>query len=533
MIDPTLLASAISQKNPSGMPAFTKAQIADIAIKEDSHIGRRIRRAMDLGVTKEQAIKFLAYGSSNGPVEVPQPKPSFFSRFAQTVSDYATAPGNALAGAIEKPLAKAMGKEPTPNAQNLPENLKKSADLARVAIPVAAGIATGGASIPVSAAIAGGAGAGSSLLASGLEAAAGEEQTAGGAIGEALTMGAGNAALDAATMGLFRLARPLLKTKGAAQLSDDASKTTGKIVQGTADDIKAGRQALQSIESEGVQTYADLQQKIAGKSKALIQEQNALLDTFPERYTLDQLGTTVKFGEKQATDNFVSSALAGLEELYTKTGNTEGLLKIQTLRETATDPLRGLTVRQLNDLAREYGRGFKAFSDSTGQPLTSVNAKLYETVRKGLKNVSRDLMPNDASKAIDEEVSNLITTEGLVKDMADKVQLLSNKVEMRSLGDRIGSLIGKVVNLASLGTAGGFVKGITPSDVGLKTLNSLRIQQNLPKNLAKLSKLVDQIDSLSADQIEASLKEIVGNLAEKAAQATGKAAIGAATNANQ
>lgn len=489
-------------------------------------------------LTTQMAAQLGESAAIPAPAPVSTQPQGFFDKYvkpvAQGINDYATAPGEAMVGGIMKGISQIPGMDFAgnhPSVQNLSKNLRTTADVARVGVPIAAGLATGGLSIPATMAVSGVAGMAGSATASGLEAASGERQTLGGAATEAVTMGAANAILDGATMGLFRLASPLLKAKGLTQLTDEAAKKTGQIVQGTGKEIEQGRKALQAVDTTGVSTYADLAKTMEQKIGSLIGQQDQLLDTMPARYTIDQLTTTVNAGGKTAKDNFVKAALDGLSELYAKTGNTEGLLKLQALKEAAEDPLRGLTVRQVNDLAREYGRGFRAFSDATGQPLTSTNAKLYETVRKGLKTVSRNLMPNEASKIIDEEMSNLIQTHGLVQDMAEKVQTLTNKVGMRHMGEQIGSFIGKVVNLSSFGTIGGFLRGITPSNQGLKTLNSLQIEKHLSKNLRQLDSLLKQIDSLPDTELLRALKNIFGNVVEKTTNSAVQSVPGAAINA--
>lgn len=502
--------------------------IADFISRQVPEIAPEVQTMKQKYVNNDAAMNsyldWKVYGTS-------QPAQRFFPKqesvkeelgFFSKASSYLRAPSAAFSGGVHKLL----GVE-TADTRNLQENLKKSASTARVVLPVAAGLATMGTSIPVSAAISGAVGAGSSLLARGLESVGGEDQTLGGAAGEAATTGVVSAALDAVTMGLFKLAKPV--AKGLEALKGELSSMVGKVVQSTPDDIAKGIKSMQSIDTTGVKTYSDLKNVITNKLKSLIPAQDEIFDTVPGVKKLDELATTVKVGQKTAKDNFVKTALDNLEELYMKKMQTADILRIQNLRELAKT--QGISARQINDIAREYGKGFRAFSDATGQPLTSVNAGLYETVRKGLKNVSRGLMPNDAAKAIDEQMSNLINTEGLIQDMVDKVQILSNKVTMRPLGDKIGSFIGKVLNKISFNTLGGFFRGMLPSNEGIKQLNSLQIQKHLPKNLKLIDKLINQIDTLPEGQIINRLKVIFGDVLEQGTRAVEKSAIGVSTNA--
>lgn len=538
-VTPDQIRLLLEHKNGRGQPTFSQDQVFNHLTEVDSALGKKMKSMQAAKVGTGQILNYLAYGSARAP-ELPKPEkefgvgmltpeqPGLLQQMGKGLVEYATAPGEVFGKLGELAGAKLAGKDTTQIQQDLSQNLSRSADVARIGIPVVAGFATGGASIPVSAAISGIASAGSSLMASGLEKAAGEDQSLKGAVGEAATTGVANAALDAATMGLFRLAKPLLRAKGLPQLAQDAEKTVGKIVQSTAQDIEKGRKAIQAIDTKGVKTYADLTGRMKEKISSLVTEQDKLFDAIPGTRPLNTLTQIVGEGKNTVKMNPVEAALNNLEELYAKTGAAEDLVRIRSLKDQAIG--QGLSVRQINEVAREYGKGFKAFSDATGQPLTSVNAKLYENTRKAVKNAARSLMPNEATKAIDDELSSLITTKELTKELSDKVQLLSNKVESRSLGNKVGDLVGKAANIMSLGTFGGFLRGVFPSNAGYKTLNHLAIQKNLPKNLAKITKLLEQIDTLPEGQVIGRLKEIFGNIAEQGTRAATKIGVGAAAN---
>lgn len=455
-----------------------------------------------------------------------------------SLMDFATAPGRAATGLITRGVGNtlsAFGAEgaadaflKTDESQSLSGNLSKSADVARVVIPVAAGIATGGASIPVSAAISGIAGAGSSLLASGLEAAAGEEQTVKGALGEAVTTGVTSAAIDAATMGLFRLAKPLLKAKGAADLSGDLSKTVGKVTQGSSDDIAKATKAITSLDTSSVKTYDDLTSVIDARLNSIRTAQDEVLGAVSDIKPASSFTRTVGQGKNAVKTNPVAAALDGLEELYTKTGAADDLVRVREMKQLAR---KGLSAKQVNDIAREYGRGFKAFSDATGQPITSVNAKLYENVRKGIKQAARDMMPNDASRVMDEEMTNLLATKKLTEKMSGAVQKLTNKLEDRGILPTVASKIGGGVDLALGRTPSSlFTSLFVRGNIGAKQLNSAQLQNMLPKNLKLIETLANQIDTLPEGAVVGRLKEIVGSVAEQGIKTTSKAAVGAVSN---
>lgn len=474
----------------------------------------------------------LSQYSTMQPQERTEGKESFFS----WISDHINSPFDVASGLLNKEASRISGQigfsagedagQKVFKQQYTPENLKQAATTARVVPAVAAGLATGGASLPVSAAISGAVGAGSSLVASGLEAAAGDQQSATGVATEAAVSGLSDAALDAATRGLFSMAKPFFKAKGAASLTDDLSKTIGRVVQSTDEDISSAKNALREIDTSSITTYEELAKAVKDKSKGLLAAQDEILNSVPKIHPIKTFTKTVGEGRNSVKMNFVERALDGLEELYTKSGAAEDLVRIRNLKNA-----KGLSAKNINDLAREYGRGFKAFSDASGQPLTSVNAKMYENVRKGLKEVSRGLMPNNATKAIDESLTSLITTGELADNMVDSVRKLTNKLETRGILSQIASKIGGGVDLMLGRTPSSlFTSLLLRGNVGQKTLNSLQLQEALPKNLKMIQKLTEQLDTLPEGQVLGRMKEIFGSALENTTSAAAKGTRAVITN---
>lgn len=74
----------MEQKSQSGFPSYTPDQLTSKVIDEDSFMGKKITRAMQLGVSKEQALRFYAYGKNMG--REPEKKDAgFFSRVVEDV----------------------------------------------------------------------------------------------------------------------------------------------------------------------------------------------------------------------------------------------------------------------------------------------------------------------------------------------------------------------------------------------------------------------------------------------------------------
>jgi hypothetical protein len=277
-----------------------------------------------------------------------------------------------------------------------------------------------------------------------------------------------------------------------AKATEEIDDVVGKIVQGKTDDILKAKKALSSIDTAGVKTYADLGNKIddgvdalAGKVDELLETQGASVGPLKS----DKLITTTKVGEETIKQNFVDDAIAQLDELYTKIKDAPAQAEIINLKNKLQK--EGLTLKELNDLSRRYGTEFgrKAFS-KLGDPLTSVNAQAYENTRKGVKKVVRSLMPDETVKMLDERMSNLLNTNTLVRNMEERVNALYQKAKKRGVLEQVARKTADVVDLATFHTLSGFLSRMLPSNVGLKVMNSIDLEDALNKNLKRLDKLL-------------------------------------------
>lgn len=332
-------------------------------------------------------------------------------------------------------------------------------------------------------------------------------------IGRQATIGAAEGVFDVATLRLLRVAKGLRAAKaGREALEQTAKETTGKIVQSTSEDIAKAQRALRNVDTQGVKTYDDLSNAINNKISPLANEVDDIYRSVDGVHTLDDLGTTIRSGKRTATQNYVEEALDGLTEMYQKTGDTQSMLQIQSLKDKALT--EGLTPLEINDIAKIYGSEFgeKAFSKRTGEALTSVNAQRYENVRKGVKDTARSFLPNDAAKTLDHEVSDLIRTRELSQKMGEKVQNLMNKVDKRGIGEQIGRTLGKIIDLSTFGGFRGFMTAFVPSNAGLKSMNSLAIQKNLAKNLQLLDDVLTRIDGIPEEKAVKEVSEVLQSI---------------------
>ena len=282
-------------------------------------------------------------------------------------------------------------------------------------------------------------------------------------------------------------------------------QAAGQILQGETSDVAKGVKGLANLDTKDVKTFKDLNAKINTKISALAQEVDADLASDPTKQLLEKLTVSAKTtGGKVVTTRPVENALSQLDELYTKIGDDVEAANIKELIQIAKT--EGLSKQEVNDIARVYGKelGEKAFG-KTGDPFTSVNAQMYENTRKALKNIARSGLKGDAAKSADQAMSNLYSTQRLIKQNVEAVNKLKQKITERGLFEKWAYKLTKFADIVSLGTVRGVVGGILPRGVGYKVMNALDIEQNLQKNLKVIQ---DAIKSGSNKELEEILKKL-------------------------
>lgn len=255
-----------------------------------------------------------------------------------------------------------------------------------------------------------------------------------------------------------------------------------KVAQGDTKDIPRVAQSLSSLDPsdvKGVKTYRDLVNVYDEKISAISTKLDEALLTDP---TPRQLPTLVaKNGHNYAID-----AIDQLENFYQKTNDVngaDGMAKIRAKAET-----EGLNIQELNDLARLHGRDLNAYN-ANNELASGLSKQNAENTRVGLKETARDLFGNEGFKAVDTELSALMRTRDLMKDMVEKVNNLKQKTVKYSPGERVGKLVLQVANLLTGGAIKGFVAAALPRGQGLKVLNALEMEKNLQRNLSKVQSL--------------------------------------------
>lgn len=282
-----------------------------------------------------------------------------------------------------------------------------------------------------------------------------------------------------------------VKQRIAIKTAKEVEELVGKIAQGKTEDIKIVKRALGSLDTEGVSTFKDLNEVTRTKIGELSRTLDNFLDQIPGKHSLDDMAEVVKVGNRTVEKNFVKEAFEGLEELYKTIGEPENYARILNLKDKAI--LEGLFVREINQLAREYGTtiGKKGFS-KIGEPLTSLNAQRFENVRKGIKEAARSKIDGEAAKIIDSKISDLFDLDMLSEKMIENVNTLSQRIGKRGIIEKLGAKSADVLNAVTFGGVRGLVyRFLVPSGAGFKTMNALDIEKQLGRNLSKLRKLID------------------------------------------
>ena len=342
-------------------------------------------------------------------------------------------------------------------------------------------------------------------------AAAGGLAEAGRAIGEGGGVGevAERTAKGASVGGAVGAAIPVVgKVFGRKAVSKEA--VAGRVFQPLQQQEfieKTGAKILSKVDTKGIGTYDDLSRVLESNIDKNLSRVDVAFEKVKApvaRKNLRRIVTAkLEDGvEVKAKINYVNKALRDLRELYSTTRDVAEKARIELLVNKAKNGQ--LVPGDVNKIAREYGTKFgqKAFN-KMGEPLTSVNAVTFENTRIGLKETARSFLPDDATRMLDKEITDMILLKKLSDNMKTKVTALENRIKERGLVEKIFRGVANVAEIATFGGPRAFVtKFLFPSNVGLKTMNSLDLQRELVKNL----NLIRQLEKSSDNKVVKTLR---------------------------
>lgn len=275
----------------------------------------------------------------------------------------------------------------------------------------------------------------------------------------------------------------------AATNATKAENLVGVIAQGSKDDIPAVTNSLKQIDMTGVKTYQDAANRVNEHIASVAGSLDQALETNPYQKVTSELGHTTSVGGQSVTHNYVDDAMSQLRNYYEKTNNVEGTAAIDQLaKKGATE---GLTVKDVNDLARAHGRDLNGYN-ANGELASGLTKQAAENTRQGLKATARAEFNHPIYEQSDKVMSDLIKTKGLFQDMADKAQAAQQKIKSASLPQKVGSLLENALNIGTLGTSRGALKaaGTAMGIKGGETLSTLELQKALQANIAKLDSIL-------------------------------------------
>lgn len=288
----------------------------------------------------------------------------------------------------------------------------------------------------------------------------------------------------------------------------DLDTLVGTVTQGKTADIEKAKTALGNIDTSAIKTYSDLKNTLDTKIKTISDKLDSALDTNTATTKLKDLGNDVKVGDTTVTHNYVKDALSELKNHYRAINDPVGEAKINQLTDKAKTT--GLTVKEVNNLAKEHGNTLNAFN-ANGQAASGLTKQAAENTRSGLKSTARGLFGNKAYEAADEQLSNLIRTRKLVNDVNEGVNKLKQKVNPRTFGEKAGRLLFQATDKLTGGGLKGYIQSFLPRGDGLKVMNALDLEKGLKGNLKLIR---DALDAPKGDIAE-KLQNLVDNISPK------------------
>lgn len=263
---------------------------------------------------------------------------------------------------------------------------------------------------------------------------------------------------------------------------ESIEKIVWRIVQGKKKDISKAVETLKKLDTKWINTYEWLKTTVTEKGKVIVWQVDERLLKDKRAFWLDELIKTTKVWEKEVKTNFVSKALDQLTKFADDIDDDVLKAEISEFSDKFTN--KTATLKDINDLARKHNVEIssKAFS-KTWEPLTSVWKLWFENIRKWTKETVRDLLPDETTRILDKEFSELANTKRLIEKMEEAVNTLEQKVKPRWILESVWRFLWRSIDTISWGSLRWFLTWFLPSNIWNKTQNSLDLQDELRKNL--------------------------------------------------
>lgn len=290
--------------------------------------------------------------------------------------------------------------------------------------------------------------------------------------------------------GAIPLAGPTLRAgKTALSPRKSVSQVTGRVLQGQTKDIPLAEQAFQNIDLTGVKTRQELSERLAQSMEAQMNKVDEYLARDTRALSLDDyaIRATNEAGQEVKTD-YISRALDHLEDFFRKAGDDVSASNLNLIRQKTIN--EGLTHQEVNNIARMYSEEFgsKAFN-KMGDPLTSVNAQMYENTRQALKQASRGgLGYGEEAMQADRLYSAMSNTKRLIDNGVEGVNKLEQRLKDYNVFQKLSRNAVKFLNTITGGSLKAGIEALGVSNVGNKIDNWVNLERSLAKDLEFIQK---------------------------------------------
>ena len=302
----------------------------------------------------------------------------------------------------------------------------------------------------------------------------------GKTLGEAFTPGTGTALGTA----LPFAGQALKAGKGALVGNKTSESVTRRVIQGQTKDIPLAEQAFKNLDTTGVTTRQELSDRLKTAMENQMQKVDTELSKDPRALSLDEYAVRAKnnAGQEVKTDT-ISQALNHLEDFYKNAGDNLSASNVGLIKEKAIK--EGLTHQEVNNNSRMYSEEFgsKAFN-KMGDPLTSVNAQMFENTRSSLKKAARGgLGYGDEAAQADRLYSAMSNTKKLIDKGVEGVSKLEGRIQNRNILQKLSYTGAKLINTLTGGALKASVEALGVSNVGNKIDNWIGLEKSLKNDL--------------------------------------------------
>lgn len=279
--------------------------------------------------------------------------------------------------------------------------------------------------------------------------------------------------------------------------TSSAEKLTGEILQGKIDDIASGKSGLSNLDTSNVKSYKQLKDTAQSGIKDFSNKQDILLESDKIPKKVQSLATPVKIGDTTTYHNYVLDAVKQLKDQYIKTND----IKNSKLMDSYIEKLhptkgKGLTIKEVNDIARKHGSDLNAFN-ANGELSSGLTKQAAENTRIGLKDTIKNNLSDELKnefKKNDKAISDISTVRDLSAKMEEKVNTLSNRLQKPNILQKIGGLLGKATRITGIGDFAQKLLGIEKVP-GASSLNAIELENQLSKNLKRIDEALSKNDT--------------------------------------